>query len=220
MLLHKDIESMEITMIYCLTGDLLYSDAANCTAVIDCGGVGYAVNATAGAIAKLPPPCPDGGVRVRIFTYMNVRDDGIDLFGFVSEEELAMFKRLISVSGVGPKAALSILSLLSPDKFAAAVLSGDQKAISKAPGVGAKTAARIILELKEKLEKLYTISGSDSGNSEFPAAADTMASDMKDAADALLVLGYSKQEINDVLGRISGISGTENIIKAALSRLM
>ncbi len=208
-------------MIYCLTGDLLYSDIVNCTAVVDCGGVGYCVTATASAVSKLPPPNPDGGVKVRLFTYMNMNanDNSIDLYGFATEEELSMFKRLISVSGVGPKAAISILSVLSPEKLASAVISEDQKAISKAPGIGAKTAARIILELKDKLAKLYSVAGDDSGAEAIPAK-DISSDQMKDAADALIVLGYTQSEVTKVLSKVNGVSGTENIIRAALTLLM
>lgn len=208
-------------MIYCLTGDLIYSDIVNCTAVVDCGGVGYCVTATASAISKLPPPNEDGGVKVRLFTYMNVNsnDNSIELFGFASEEELSMFKRLISVSGVGPKAAISILSVMSPEKLATAVLSEDQKAISKAPGIGAKTAARIILELKDKLAKLYS---AESGGEDSPSVPThgIPSEQMKDAADALIVLGYSQSEVTKVLSRVNGVVGTENIIRAALTLLM
>lgn len=211
-------------MIYCLTGDLLYSDVVNCTAVIDCGGVGYSLTGTASAIAKLPPPNEDGGVRVRMFTYMNVNsnDNSIDLYGFANEEELAMFRRLIDVQGVGPKAALAILSILTPAKLASAIIAGDQKAISKAPGIGAKTAARIILELKDKIAKLYAITSVDNGNDDgvtaVAAEADTDA--MRDAADALLVLGYSQSEVRQVLSKVGNTGGTENIIRAALAMLM
>lgn len=210
-------------MIYCLTGDLLYSDVVNCTAVIDCGGVGYALTGTATAIAKLPQPNADGGVRVRMFTYMNINanDNSIDLYGFANEEELSMFKRLIDVQGVGPKAALAILSILTPEKLASAILSEDQKAISKAPGIGAKTAARIILELKDKLAKIYSVPAGDSGDVAVAANTPSVGnSDVKDAVDALLVLGYSQSEIKQALSKIGGVTGTENIIRAALTQLM
>lgn len=209
-------------MIYCLTGDLIYSDAVNCTAVVDCGGVGYCVTATATAISKLPPPKEDGGVRVRIFTYMNINgnDNSTELYGFANEEELSMFKRLIDVQGVGPKAALAILSVMTPEKLASAVIAEDQKAISKAPGIGAKTAARIILELKDKLAKLYAIVDDGASDGGAVPAADINSSDMKDAADALIVLGYSQSEVTKVLSRVNGVTGTENIIRAALTLLM
>jgi len=208
-------------MIYCLTGDLIYSDVVNCTAVIDCGGVGYKVTATASAISKLPPPSENGGVRVRIFTYMNVKEDGVDLFGFASEEELRMFSHLISVSGVGPKAGISILSVMSPEKVASAVISDDAKAIAKAPGIGAKTAARVILELKDKLSKLYSVSDTDDSASVTAApVTNDPSSDVRDAADALIVLGYSASEVKSVLSKLGDVKGTENIIRAALAKLL
>lgn len=208
-------------MIYCLTGDLLYSDAVNCTAVINCGGVGYSVTATATAMGKLPPPNPEGGVRVRIFTYMNINgnDNSIELYGFANEEELAMFRRLIDVQGVGPKAALAILSTMTPEKLAAAVIAGDQKAISKAPGIGAKTAARLILELKDKLSKLYSLSAAEESSEIMTAAATADSDEMRDAADALVFLGYSQSEITKALSKVGDVHGTENIIRAALARL-
>ena len=132
-----------------------------------------------------------------------------------------MFKRLIDVQGVGPKAALAILSVMSPEKLAAAILAGDQKAISKAPGIGAKTAARLILELKDKLAKLYSVTGqADFGESDAVPVADTDSSEMKDAAHARLVLAYTQGEISKVLPKITGVSGTENIIRRALTLLM
>lgn len=209
-------------MIYCLTGDLLYSDAVNCTAVIDCGGVGYSLTATTTAMGKLPPPNPEGGVRVRMFTYLNINgnDNSIELYGFAGEEELAMFKRLIDVQGVGPKAALAILSTMTPDKLAAAVIAEDQKAISKAPGIGSKTAARLILELKDKLSKLYSADPTaDSAEVVKAAAAGTDSEEMKDAADALIFLGYSQSEITKALAKVGDVHGTENIIRAALAKL-
>lgn len=205
-------------MIYCITGDLIYLDASQSAAVVECAGVGYRLTLTSSALASLPSPKENGGTRVRLFTYMNVKEDAIELFGFATEEERSMFCLLITVSGVGPKAAVSILSLMRPDKFAAAVLSGDQKAISKAPGIGAKTAARLVLELKEKLARLYQISP-DSDIADAPADS-LSASDRNDAVSALSVLGYSSQEIDWALARISGASGTEEIIKAALANLL
>lgn len=130
-----------------------------------------------------------------------------------------MFKRLISVSGVGPKAAISVLSIMSPEKLASAVLSEDAKAISKAPNVGAKTASRIILELKDKLSKLYSVTAADDGAEPTPATAESSL-ELKDAADALLVLGYSQSEVSSALSKLGGISGTENIIRKALTLLL
>ena len=121
-------------MIYCLSGELLFTDAVASTAVIDCCGVGYKVTVTSNTLRKLPMN-PEKPPRIRLLTYMQVREDGVDLFGFYTAEELDMFKMLISVSGVGPKAAVSILSLMTPEKLSLSIATEDVKAISKAPGV-------------------------------------------------------------------------------------
>ncbi len=207
-------------MIYCLTGDLLYTDPIESTAVIDCGGVGYHVSATATAMSRFPAPNPGGGVNVRVFTYLAVREDGVELYGFADEEELTAFKLLITVSGVGPKAAISILSVMEPAKLASAIAADDAKMISRAPGIGAKTAARVILELRDKMAKLYPSVGSgEAAGDDTVSAPAASAEDMKDAAEALAVLGYSRQEIAAVLGKAGGITGTEALIRFALGRL-
>ena len=146
-------------MINTLYGTLFLVDPVACSVVIECAGVGYRVQVSAGTLSKLPSPgyAPDGtplvnAEKVRLFTYMAVREDVVDLFGFATAEELNMFKLLISVSGVGAKTAIGVLGAVSPERIAYAVSVGDVKAI-KAPGVGPKMAARIILELKDKIAK-------------------------------------------------------------------
>ena len=129
-------------MFYYLNGELAYRDVSTC--VIDCGGVGYKLTLSLTTSSALQDKM---GQKVKLYTYLAVREDGIELFGFGSNEERACFNNLISVSGVGPKAAMSILSIMTPDKFSIAVCTEDAKAISKAPGIGSKTALRIILEL-------------------------------------------------------------------------
>ena len=205
-------------MIYCLSGELLFTDAVASTAVIDCCGVGYKVTVTSNTLRKLPvnsekPP------RIRLLTYMQVREDGVDLFGFYTSEELDMFKLLISVSGVGPKAALAILSIMTPSSFAMAVNTGDAKAISKANGVGPKTAARVILELKDKLTKeLGNIAVSNSAP-QATHVADT--SKYSDALNALIVLGYSRMEAANALRGLDTASlSLEELITASLKNLM
>lgn len=177
-------------------------------AVLDVGGVGYKLTVSATTSAKCA-----GKQKVRLYTYMAVREDAVELFGFFDLEELSVYKLLISVSGVGPKAAMSVLSTLAPEKLAYAVASGDAKAISKAPGVGLKTAARIILELKDKLSK--EVSSSD-GDYTVPDG-----SNVSDAQKALLVLGYSKSDAAKALSSFNtaGLE-LEDIIKEALNRLM
>ena len=135
-------------MIYCLTGEVLTFDATSNTAVIDCGGVGYGITAPESTIAFLAAA---NGEKVRVHTYTAVREDAVELYGFKSAEELRTFKILISVSGVGPKAAIAILSVLTPEALSFAISSGDVKAISQAQGVGKRIAERIVLELKDKL---------------------------------------------------------------------
>ena len=155
---------------------------------------------------------------VKLFSYMAVREDGVELFGFYTQEELSAFKMLITVSGVGPKAAISVLSQLSPSKLAIAVCTEDKKAISQANGIGPKTAARIILELKDKLKG--EISESDQSS---PEISEVKASSSKlgDAQDALSVLGYSRSEaLNALKGIDTANIEIDEIIKLALKKLM
>ena len=152
---------------------------------------------------------------------MAVREDGVELFGFYSHEELSAFKMLTSVSGVGPKAAMSILSIFTPEKFALAVCSDDAKAIAKANGVGAKTAARIILELQDKLMKetpADVLSGKAS--SQTPTRVVVPKGVMSEAQDALMVLGYTRSEASSALQNIDMTIGLEETIKQALKKLM
>lgn len=204
-------------MIYSLNGALVDLDALSSTAVIECAGVGYKVTVTAGTLSRLPQ-ITDTPPRVRLFTHMQVREDGVDLFGFYTKEELTMFRMLISVSGVGPKAAISILSLLSPDKLAMAISVEDAKAISKAPNVGAKTAARIILELKSRIAKDFPTLQTGAGTESAPAPA--AGGHLSDAQEALLVLGYSRAEVNAALRRADPTAPVEDIIRSALAALM
>lgn len=206
-------------MIYCLTGELLFTDAVASTAVIDCCGVGYKVTVTSNTLRKLPVN-PEKPPRIRLLTYMQVREDGVDLFGFYTSEELDMFKMLISVSGVGPKAAVSILSLMTPEKLAVAIANEDVKGISKAPNVGAKTAGRIILDLKDKVAKAFPAFESVSADS---APVQTVTKDsgkLSDAQAALLSLGYSRQEVSAALSKIDTAASLEDIIRLALNVLL
>jgi Holliday junction DNA helicase RuvA len=154
---------------------------------------------------------------VKLFTYLAVREDGVELFGFRTREELSCFKLLITVSGVGPKAALSILSVMTPDRFSFAVCTEDAKALAKAPGIGAKTAARIVLELKDKISK-DTVSGIGANMSAPAAPAGKQdQGKLSEAIDALTVLGYSRSESVDALKSLDLTKLTlEQIITAAL----
>ena len=203
-------------MLYHVKGELMLSE--NGLAVVDCGGVGYALTVSTGTSEMLSPKLGD---EVLLFTHLQVREDGVELYGFGSREELSAFRLLITVSGVGPKAAISILSTMSPDRFAYAVCTEDAKALSRAPGIGAKTAARIVLELKDKISK-DQMSGDLSSLKDTPTARapiGAVSGKVKEAEDALSVLGYSRAEIASVLREVDTASlSLEDIIKAALRR--
>ncbi len=205
----------EFNMFYYLKGELTH--VAESTAVIECGGVGYKLTVSATTLGSLPSivsDCPD----VKLFTYMAVREDSVELYGFYTTEELDLFKMLISISGVGPKAAMSILSLMSPSALADAITSQNVKMISRAPGVGVKTAQRIVLELSGKL---VTSEASQSTGTGASSATKRMPS-FTEAQDALIVLGYSRAEAQTALKNVPDADkkSTEELIKAALVRLM
>lgn len=216
-------------MIYTLRGLLTEADVTGSAIVIECAGVGYRLTATANTIASLPSLRygPDGEVNeydeIKVYTYMAVKEDGVELFGFKDKEELDTFKLLISVQGVGPKAAMSILSLFTPGKLAFVVASEDTKSISRAPGVGAKTAARIVLELKDKMAKAFPDYGASSFKESIKPKSSAAVADktkLKDAQDALAVLGYSRSEIAAAMKNVDLTSSVEDIIKESLSALM
>ncbi len=192
-------------MFYYIKGTLVYTDFSS--AVIDTGGVAYKMTVSTSTLQQISYLKND----VKLYTYMAVREDAVDLFGFYTLEELSLFKLLITVSGVGPKAAMGVLSAFTPERFAIVVGSEDVKALSKANGVGAKTAARIILELKDKVAKEMTSSKS---------APIQASGDFADAQNALMVLGYTKAEAVKALSGISPALALEDMIKEALKKLM
>ena len=158
--------------------------------------------------------------QVKLYTHLAVREDGIELFGFGSNEEKECFNRLISVSGVGPKAAMSILSTMPPEKLAIAICTEDAKAIAKSPGVGAKSAARIILELKDKISKDMANESITTGNFSASAAVYAQGSAFSEAAEALVVLGYDKATVQSALKGIdASISDAGEVIRLALKKL-
>ena len=202
-------------MFYYLQGELAYRDINTC--VIDCSGVGYKLTVsliTSEAFAsKL-------GKQIKLFTHLAVREDGIELFGFGSYEEKECFNRLTSVSGIGPKAAMNILSTMTPEKLAVAICTEDKKAIAKAPGIGAKSAARIILELKDKLSKEMLESDISSGEFTASAAVYVPNSAISEASEALAVLGYDKSTIASALKGIDpSITDAGEVIRLALKKL-
>lgn len=200
-------------MFYYLMGTLEHAIGNTC--VIDCSGVGYKLTVSLITSNSLSQKI---GEKVKLYTYLAVREDGVELFGFGSNEERSCFNSLTSVSGVGPKAAMSILSIMTPDKFSLYVCTDDVKAISKAPGVGAKTAARIVLELKDKVSK--DMMSSKFENS-IPGTTVLINNDSKlsEATQALAVLGYDK---NTILNALKGIDtqslDVAGIIKAVLKK--
>ena len=178
--------------------------------IIDTGYVGYRVFMSPAALSTLSV-----GKQAKIYTYLKVAEDIMDLYGFLSSEELSMFRRIISVSGAGPKAGLAILSVLRPAEFALAVVTGDFKAITRAQGVGPKLAQKIVLELKDKLENADFIrTSSDEAQSEFR----TPSSNDSEAVQALCALGYSQTEAARAVGSAEG-SDTSELIKNALKIL-
>lgn len=199
-------------MFYSLTGKVVMKDTS--TAAIDCSGVAYLLNTTLFTINSLPPV----GETATVFTYLAVREDALDLFGFYSKEELECFKLLITVSGVGPKAATSVLSALSPSQLAVAISSGDVKAITAAQGVGAKIAQRIVLELKNKMGSVTM--NSDSLSSVADATKSGISSASKDAVDALVsAFGYSRSEASIAVGRLDQNLTADELIRKALAVL-
>jgi len=198
-------------MFYHLYGTLEINDAGTC--VIDCGGVGYKLTTSLITSDILRDKI---GQNVKLFTHLAVREDGVELFGFESGEERECFNKLITVSGVGPKAAISILSTMSPDRFSLAVCAEDVKAISAAPGIGKKTAARIILELKDKISKETMNAGSNIDTVLSPTPV-PKNSKLSEAAEALMVLGYDKATASAALAKVDpSITDVGEIIKAAL----
>ena len=183
-------------------------------AVIDCGGVGYACRTTNNTLTRLKK-----GETARLYTYLNVREDAMELYGFYSENELNCFQLLIGVSGVGPKAALSILSSSTPETLAMSIITGDEKALTVAPGIGKKIAQRVILELKDKLAKGQIAPGGESyGGTGVTVIPENKSSE---AAAALAVLGYSTAEIGVALKGIDlDAMSLEEIIKQALKKMV
>ena len=184
-------------------------------AVIDCGGVGYACKTTNNTLSRLKM-----GQKGRLYTYLNVGDGIFELYGFATQNELNSFKLLISVSGVGPKAALAILSSTTPESLAMAIVTEDAKTLTAAPGIGKKIAQRIILELKDKMSK-ETAAGLDfSGGQGIPAET-VFTSKAAEAVQALAVLGYSSQEAAQAMKGVD-VEGLplEEIIRQSLKKMV
>ena len=196
-------------MFYSLTGNILMTDASS--VAIECGGVGFKCNASMNTLKKVGTV----GSKTTLFTYLAVREDALELFGFADMQELDCFKLLIGISGVGPKAALAVLSEMTPDRLAMAVASGDAKSVTKAQGVGPKIAQRIVLELKGKLT---AVASSDDDGFD-PAAAIEASDNTAEAVSALQFLGYTKYEAAKAVSNFDKNLSVEELIKKALAIL-
>ena len=198
-------------MFYSLTGNVIFTDLNS--VALECGGVGFRCLTSANTLRDI-----DVHEKTTLYTHLNVREDALDLFGFSTEYELEWFKLLIGVTGVGPKAALAILSELPPEKIALAVSAGDVKAITRAQGVGPKIAQRVILELKDKAKSALSSFG------EVTSQADEVAevfgsSNTSEAVAALTMLGYSQSEAALAVSKVDASLTTDQIIRQCLKLL-
>ena len=205
-------------MISYIRGELC--DIEEQKAIVDVNGVGYGIYMPQLALSLLPPM----GQQVKIHTYLNIREDAMQLFGFLTKEDLNVFRLLIGVNGIGPKAGLNILSCLSPDELRFAVLSGDAKAISATPGIGKKTAEKLILELKDKLniEDMLEHAAHGGDSEDLASGTDTASNTMQaEAVQALTALGYgSAESLRAVKKSSPECSSVEDILKEALKFLL
>lgn len=195
-------------MIYNVKGTLTYFDQSY--AVVECGGVGFKCFTTLNTLREIGKT----GSEVNLFTHLSVREDAMDLYGFATQAELDSFRLLISVSGIGPKAAVAILSELTPDKLAVCIASGDAKALTKAQGVGKKTAERVVLELKDKMGAV--------GSAEAAAAAAVgteAGTDSSEAVQALVALGFSQSDAAVAVGKMDKSLTVDEMIRLGLKEL-
>lgn len=200
-------------MFYSITGKVVAIEET--FAAVECSGIAFQCMTTLNTLSKIAKT----GETVTLYTYLNVREDAMDLFGFYTQQELACFKQLISVSGVGPKAALAVLSQLSPDKLALCVASGDVKSITQAQGVGPKIAQRIVLELKDKLSK--SLSSEDFSAAEaFAVSSAPSNSNLSEAVEALVMLGYSRSDAASAISKLDNKLPAEELIRLALKALI
>ena len=197
-------------MIYSLTGKILHNTPDLC--VIECGGVGYACKTTASTMQQQL----SGRDSATLYTYLAVREDAVELFGFADQAELECFRLLTSVSGVGSKFALAILSAMTSDQVALAIASQDYASFTRIKGVGNKIAQRIVMELKDKISKDYSyLAGGDTDLGRIARPSSNVA----DAVEALVVLGYSQSEAASCLGKMDGSLSVEELIKRGLKEL-
>lgn len=197
-------------MYYYVSGTLVENQPS--FTIVDCAGMGYKCNTSFYTARQLP----EVGEFVRLYTHFVVREDTQELYGFFDRQELELFRLLISVSGVGPKAGMSLLSDLSPDSLILAIISGDARALTKAVGIGKKTADRIVLELKDTLgKKRNIVDAAQMGN-----LSDSGGNAAREAVSALMVLGYSKNDAVSALSKVDSELSLEEMIRQALKQLM
>ena len=194
-------------MIYSVKGELIHTEPW--LAVVECGGVGYACRTSRQTLNSIKT-----GSEVKLFTYLHVSENSLDLFGFSDTMELSCFRQLISVSGIGPKAALSVLSEISPSKLALCITTGDAKTLTKCPGIGLKTAQRIVLELKDKVAEEQHVTAS-----EFASIPSAVGGSIGEALSALEVLGFAPAQAAAAIAGSSPEASVEELIKFALKNL-
>ena len=197
-------------MLYSVRGKLIAIESN--AAVVECGGVGYMCQTTMNTLKAVKL-----NTEVTLYTYLNVREDAVDLFGFATKAELETFKNLISVSGVGPKVGLAVLSELSPEQVAMAIASDDLKTITRAQGIGKKIAQRIVLELKDKLAKAAKEDSSFAQTAQNSVNVST--GNVPKAIEALGVLGYSPSDVSPVLATLDSTLPVEQLISLTLKQM-
>lgn len=185
--------------------------------VVEAGSVGYNIHVPLSLLEEMPPL----GQEVHIYTYLQVKEDSMNLYGFKSRQELKLFKQLLGVNGIGPKGALGILSVMRPDDLRLAIISGDAKVIAKAPGIGVKTAQRLILDLKDRISVEEMLEVSDTRDKKEEGKAGPVGSAGKEAVDALVALGYSAMEAAKAVRKaeVTEEMNTEEVLKASLKYL-
>lgn len=198
-------------MIYSVSGELIHVEPS--LAVVECGGVGYACRTTNATLSALGPV----GSDVRLYTHLNVREDCVELFGFATLQERSCFITLTSVSGVGPKAGLSILSDITPERFALCIATGDFKAFTRTKGIGPKLAQRIVLELKDKITNDDLTAGFSSAAQDYISPENGSAAG--EAIAALVVLGYSQSDAAQYVAKLDPSLSVEEMIKLSLRQM-
>ena len=200
-------------MFYSLTGKLVHMEPG--VVAIECGGVAFKCFTSMNTQKNMPRI----GETATVYTHLNVREDALDLYGFSTKSELKCYKMLTTISGVGPKAALSILSEMTPEGVAMAAASGDSKKFTKASGVGPKLAQRIVLELKDRVKKMGFTGGTLELTGTDDAGIVSASQNAEQAVQALIVLGYTQSEAAQAVAKLDGSLSTEELIRGALKSM-